>query len=124
MIEIRLGELKGILEGLQVLIEKEIPIKVSYRISKMVKKVVEEYNLFEESRQKLLEKHGEKDEKGQLISKEGMVVFKDAEEFHKEFHSLSNTDIELDIKSLKLDDLGNITLSPKTLLALDKVIKE
>lgn len=124
MLKIKLGELKGILEALQVLIEKEISIKVSYKISKMVRKVAEEYELFEQSRQKLLQKYGRKDEKGQLISENGIVILEKPEEFNEEFNSLYNTDIEFDIEPLKLESLGDITLSPKILLVLDKLITD
>lgn len=124
MLKIKLGEVKGIYEGLEELAKEKLPIKTSFKVSRAILKLQPDYLPFEESRVKIINKHAAKDEKGQLKVENGLIVFEHPAEFTKDYNELASTDIEIDIKPLKLDELGNITLAPKTLLALDKVIKE
>ncbi|HUS48597.1 MAG TPA: hypothetical protein VMZ91_00390, partial [Candidatus Paceibacterota bacterium] len=57
--KIKLLELKGIETGLQKLIDKELNIRVAYRIGKLLKVVTDETASLEDSRNKLIQKYGE-----------------------------------------------------------------
>ena len=45
---IKLGNLNNILEGMNIFLQKELPIKISYKLSRLNKILIEEYQQFEE----------------------------------------------------------------------------
>ncbi len=55
---------------LSKLTNMELPIKLSYAISKNITKIDRELVVYNKERQKLIEKYGEKDEESKLKTKE------------------------------------------------------
>jgi len=126
--KIKLGELNIVLESLNKLIDKEISIKTSYKISKLIKQLVNEYDIFEEKRMKLINKYAEKDEIGNVrVDKENNSVFildNNKEKFNKEINELVNIKVEIIVEKVRLDDLGDIMVSPRDLFNLDFLFEE
>lgn len=114
-----LAEIKSIEESLAKLFDKELNIKIAYKLSSLLKKLSGEVKLLEENRVKLVQKHGKKDEETQQVT----VAPESAEAFYKEFSELMQIEVELDFEPIPLDAFGDITLSASDILKLEgKVI--
>jgi len=114
------------LESLGSLLTKELPPKTAFKLKGSFKRVQEEIKKYEEVRQENLKKLGKKDDKGELITdKEGKVEFEPGayEEMVNKLKDLQ--DLEVEIPSVKLDELGSkIDISVKDLALLEGLIVE
>lgn len=122
MIKIQLGELKEMLQALDELAVAKLPVKTAYWVQKFGKKLVKEYSSFEEQRKKIIDEHGKRDEKGNLIIENGQYVMDDAEAFAKEYNELASITIELDFNPITIEQLGNTVVTPSALARLEKYI--
>lgn len=106
---------------LQKLITMELPVKVSYQLYKIGKKVEDEKSFFVQEEKKLIEKYnGEVDAAGKINFEDD----KNREFFIKEYQELNNLEIK-DLDSLpvkiNIEDL-NIKLSALEISVLDGFI--
>ena len=109
------------MDALKVLIDKDLPIEITYDLLTIVKKIDEKAAVFEEARMALVKKHG-KEKDGQLeVPKKNIQAFSD------DYTKLAAIEEEYDIEPLELDMAvlkeNNVVIKPKTLLLLDKIIK-
>jgi len=104
------------------IVNEPVEAKSAYWICKMREKLQKEYNLIEETRQKLIKKYAdepteEQKKVGQLVvSKEKQGVF------FKEFDEFLNTKVSLDIPKLKFDYIKDIKLSAAELSLLESFV--
>jgi uncharacterized HAD superfamily protein len=121
---IKLGNLNNILEGMNIFLQKELPIKISYKLSRLNKILIEEYQQFEESRKKLIDKYGSKDSDGNLITQDDLVQFNEENRvlFINEFSDLLDIDIHINFEPININELEDIKISPLDLLKLDSFI--
>ena len=129
MIKIKLHTLPQSIESLNKIIEKDIPIKLSYKLIKLYKKLTKEVEQYEESRMKLINKYGEKKEDGQLNVRENGIVTinpENMQKFQQELLELGDIDIEMEFNPIKLEELedAGVAMSPKHLMMLDEFIVE
>ena len=126
--KLKLGELSTIIGSLNKLIDKEISIKTSYKLSKLTRNLMNEYKLYEDNRVKLINKYAEKDEIGNVkINKEDntiIILDVNRDKFNNEFVELINIDIEIEFEKIRLDDLGDVMISPRDLLNLDFLFED
>jgi hypothetical protein len=114
-------KLAKIFESKEILIkviDMELPIKTAYKLSKIVKEVEKEFIVVDEMRNKLIKKLG--------IEKDGSIsVPKEKEqEFYIEFTSLLNDETELNIEQINIDELENLNLTTKQIIAIDYLLKD
>jgi hypothetical protein len=62
------------------------------------------------------------DDNGQPVIENREYVLTDKEAFEKEFAELANIEIVIDIDPIPLDALGNIQMSPYSLVNLEQII--
>ncbi|MFT9055096.1 MAG: hypothetical protein ABF449_00535 [Ethanoligenens sp.] len=108
---------------------KQLPVKVSYAISKNTGKFESLLKLYEKEREKLVDRYAEKDEKGnlKLASDRATIKFKDelSEAGWKEgIEALLDIENDVDIRTFKLDELSNVQFSAAELGAIDLMIEE
>jgi hypothetical protein len=121
-ITVKLGILKAIEEPLIKLVKLELPIKTSYKLSKILKKIGQELADLEEERVKLVKKYGDQDDEAQSIQVKDPEKY---EEFAKEFGELLQEEITLEIDPIPIDMLGDaVTFSPAELAALEMLFKD
>lgn len=122
----KLGELQGLVEGLNEISEQKLPVRVAYALNKAGKKIIHEHATFEESRMKLAMDHCSRDDKGQPIVKDSQFVFSDENRkvFQDKFAELCNIDIEIEAFPVSVDQLGDAKVSLSTLVKLQKFIRE
>ncbi len=133
--KLKLGELRGIIETLPVVLKKDLPGgKTSYWLARALVDLQKEFQVFEDTRKKLIEdKYGKrytKDKKkdGKVIEKKGeliMEVMKDVdgkevkdprgnpistyvmtneEQFRKDYAELSEQEVEIKYEPRPIDD--------------------
>ena len=127
------GDIFGAQEPLRKLIEQKFPVMVSYKLSKLVMKLNEQFKVIEEVRNGLIKKYGETDEKGQTsVKPEGENFPK----FVSEFNELMAQEVEIVVDKVKLPEKVAATcdachhnmdklyeVEAQTLIALDKFIE-
>lgn len=111
-----LSELRVISPSIARLTSKELPLKLSYRLSRFLRKVTDELSIVEQERIRLVEKMG--------VESEGKIIIpaEKSEEFKKVFGTLLAEEIDIDIAPVSLGELGDIQLSPQDLMNLEKII--
>jgi hypothetical protein len=113
----------GSLEKLRV---QKLPLKASYQIAGISKKVREEFGRFEEARKNALEQLAEKDEAGNPIVENGSFKL-DKEGLKELSRQLKEVvELEIDVQKIKLSDLGDLSkveLSAQDVEILEAIIE-
>jgi hypothetical protein len=117
-VSIRMSELREITGSLSKVLSQDLPIKQAYRMSKMAKAINSELKEFNEMREKLIRKYGERDEQGNISVKEK------ANEFNEEFQPLLEEEIELSLIPIDLNEIQNVKLSPIDIANLEPFLDE
>ena len=117
--------------------EKELPVKTAYWLARYLDKLNSESAPIEKTRMNLVRKHARKDKKGNPIfikekDKNGKDTDKDTnrydisdmDAFQNEFIELTNEEIEIDFRPIKLADLGDVKPTILILAKLGKIIEE
>ena len=123
----KLKEVFSLTRSLPILTDKELPIKVSYRLVKLLRQCSMEMESMEKARVKLVDKYAETPEEHEASPDKDKGI-KVAEEkmpdFQKEFGVLLDEEVEIDFEPILIDELGDISLSAKDLLPLQIILKE
>ncbi|MBS5305741.1 hypothetical protein [Clostridium sp.] len=106
---------------LSKLTNMELPIKLSYAISKNITKIDRELVVYNKERQKLIEKYGEKDEESKLKTKEdGTINILDIDSFNKDLKDILEIETEVDIHVIDLEKINiDINITPGEIMLVD-----
>jgi len=110
------GDIMAIRDDLHTLFTKEMPIQTSWKISKFISKLENEYNDFENARLKLLKKYVPEGEKKMPEDK--------MEPFKNELQKLLDIEIDIDINPISIDELGDVAISPIALSKMSFLFRE
>jgi hypothetical protein len=113
-----LGEIRGMKDPLTSLIDKEIPIKAAWKLNRLIKAFDKELGEIEEFRVNLVQKLGVEGEDGQVTVPDDKM-----EAFVTEFNELLNQDVEVEFDGIDVDVFGDISVSAKDMLVLEKIFK-
>lgn len=110
---------------LSKLTNMELPIKLSYAFSKNITNIDRELVAYNKERQKLIEKYGEKDNEGNLKTKEdGTINILNIDNFNKELKEILEIETEVDIHLIDLESTNvDINITPLELMLIDYMIK-
>lgn len=103
---------------------KAFPIKTAYNVSKIVKALKKEVMEASEVFMKLLDKYGEKDEKG-LPKMDGngpTIKPESKEEYEKEFKQFLEIEVEVNRNPIPIELLEPAELTPVEIAALEPMI--
>ncbi|CEN87291.1 DUF1617 family protein [Paraclostridium sordellii] len=106
---------------------KELPIKVSYALAKNISKIEKELEIYNNEREKLIEKYSVKDENDKtVIDENNQIKIQDIylEKWNKDIEELQNIEVEIDIHKFKLEELNGYNMTPAELMAIDYMIEE
>lgn len=106
---------------LSKLTNMELPIKLSYAFSKNITKIDRELVAYNKEREKLINKYGEKDEEGNLKTKEdGTINILDIDSFNKDLKEILDIETEVDIHLIDLEKVNvDINITPGELMLVD-----
>ena len=126
MIKVTVGEVINCVDVLRALSNKPIKIKVAYNIAKIIKAVEKENQLFEETRQKLLDKFCEK-ENGQLrVNEKGSAIIKSecVVDYNNEIKELLESKVEIAAEPIKIEDIEDLELTAAQVYTISSFIEE
>ncbi|MFW6026127.1 MAG: hypothetical protein ACOCRX_07275 [Candidatus Woesearchaeota archaeon] len=120
--KVKLANIKMMEQSLNKLVDKELDIRVSFKLSKILRKISEELEDLEKARQKLVKKYSDNKEKENLQQGEIRVSEENQQAFYEEYAKLMEEEIDLDIDPISIDDLQGVSLSPKDISFLTGII--
>lgn len=107
--------------------QKELPVKVSYAISKNISKLESVLKIYNKEREKLIEKYSQKDEKGKTIIDENNQIKlqeEKIEDWNKDIKELLDIENEIDIHKFSINVLEGYNMTPAELRVIDYMIEE
>ena len=111
-------ELINAVGGLRKLNEASLPIKVSYKVTKNIMTIEKELAVYNAEKQKLINKYGEKDSKGELIMDENnQVNIIDIVSWTNDINELENVENDISIEKIDLDSI-DIDITPSELATI------
>ncbi len=114
MIKVKLNEVVSSIEQIKALQELSFPVKISYKITRLVNKLNPELVTYNETRNKLINELGTKNEET------GNMEVKDPEkmkELTEKIQQLLEEEITLDwFEKINISDLGEMKIEPKNLV--------
>lgn len=116
--KIRLAEVKALEGSLSKIFDKDVNIKIAYRLSVLLKRLSEEMSLLEENRVKLVKKYGKEDEKTKSMT----VPPENSQAFFNSFNELMQLEVDINFEPVALKDLGDIELSAADMVKLSGTI--
>lgn len=123
--KIKLGELQGLIGGLNSIIEEKLPAKASYWLARNATKLTKELETFEQTRVKTVEKFCKRDKDGKpIIKKDKNYDMADMDGFNREMATILEEELEVELKEITLSELGDVKIKPLDLIKLEKIIKE
>ncbi len=119
--QFKLLEVLEMKESLSNIISQPLPIKVSFKMSKIIKAIDEELEIYNNKNNDLIRKYGEETEDGKI-----KVSDDNRESYFKEYKELLDVDIEIQLDPISVNDLGdNLAIKPIDLYKLSgKIIIE
>lgn len=112
-------------ETLVKLGKQALPAKTAFKLKGIVKRVKEELTSYEELRKEALERFGKKKEDGSLeVDEKNNVQFDRVGMESFVLHLQELTALEVDLLTVKIDELGSASLTAEELEALDGLIVE
>jgi hypothetical protein len=117
-----MAEVVELREGLRKLGELPLPIKVAYRIARILETVEGEGKRYDQLRGKLFQKHGQKSkDRPDLL----VVPLEAQEAFGAEMNELLMLDAEISVElCVSIEDLGDAKIAPADLARCRAIIRE
>lgn len=104
----------------------DLPLKLSYKLAKNIMSIDAELTIINAHKQKLIDKYGEKDTEGNLITDErGQIRILDIDGWTMEYSELENLEVDVSIKLISEEELlncNNINLTPSEIIAISYML--
>ena len=126
MIEVKMSEILSALPILEELSKKTFKGIIAFKIARVIKKLREESEIFNEVRRKAVENFAEKDENGNLIiSNDGIIKIQEDKinECNILILEILNEVVKLEIEKLPLELFEELEFSPEDILKIEFLIQ-
>lgn len=126
MIKTTINEILNVTPVLRELAVKPFKGAMTFKIARLIRELDKETTLFEESRTKLAEKYGVRNENGELdVSEEGTIKLQEdrINECNEELTNLLLTEVEINADVLPASAFDEIEISPVQAIALENFIE-
>ena len=127
MIKIKMKNLLDSTNILKELSTKELNGRAAYKLGKIIRKVDDEFALFNEAREKLIKQYAATDENGEYkLNSRNEYTFEgdNMQKFVKEINELTGMMVEIDASPIKLDDIAELRFTPAQMVQLEAFIEE
>lgn len=106
--------------ALQVLSQVALPVKTSFKVAKAAKSISSAIALVQSEREKLIEKHAQKDEAGvRKVNPDYTVPLVDPKAFQADEAELLAIEQAVEFEPATLDELGQVSIPPAVFMDLD-----
>lgn len=106
--------------------EQKLPIKLSYKIMKILSELEPELQFYQTKLQELIDSCAEKNTDGSIVYTDNnesiKLIPEKSQEFTTQYNELFNMEIEINDFNFTLDELENLELTPKELFVLNSYI--
>ena len=126
MIKTTINEILNVTPVLRELAVKPFKGAMTFKIARLIRELDKETALFEESRSKLADKYGVRNENGELdVSEEGTIKLQadKISECNEELTNLLLTEVEINADVLPANAFDDIEISPIQAIALEAFIE-
>lgn len=108
------------------LCQERVSPKLAYKFMKFLSKIETEEQFYNTKMREIIETYGERDDKGGFVFVgEGIKIVKDKiDECNKKIEDLSETEVDAPDIYFSIDELSEVKMSAKEILALSDFIKE
>ena len=123
MITISLEEIINAIPALRILMQSPIDGKNAFKVARAYREIEKELDLFEQERQKFIEKYSEKDENGNIKQDEkgNIQIQKEyIDIFNQEITIMLKNIVDINIEPIPAEVLANLSLTPEQALNLEK----
>jgi len=116
----RLGQIQEMKEPLARLTNEQLPLKLAFKLNKLVRNMDENLTVIEEERVKLVKKLGvENKETGSVEIPKDKIP-----QFQEEFVELMSEEVEIDFTPFSVDDFANAKVTTQDMLKLSLLFEE
>ena len=123
--KVTLRNIYGASNILGLLVEQQLPIRIAFRLTRLITRLNEEYSTLDQTRQKLIDEYGTKIKESDPDNPSFTFSEEDQQNFTKQFNELLDEEVEIEWEGISIDDLGSdITLSVKELNAIGFIFRE
>lgn len=122
----KISKLIAAKETMKPLCQERVSPKLAYKFMKFLSKIETEEQFYNTKMREIIETYGERDDKGGFVFVgEGIKIVKDKiDECNKKIADLSETEVDAPDIYFSIDELSEVKMSAKEILALSDFIKE
>ena len=124
--KITITDLEKLMESLMKIEDKEFGFSMTLKLVQIKREIQTIHETLKQEKMKVIEKYGNADDDGNLIfNDDGSVEFdeKYTEDLVNDLTEYYETEVELNIPKLNLDDFGNSEISPSVLDGLYPILE-
>lgn len=112
-------------KALEKLTKADVDLKTAVALARNFEAITTPAKLIDQRQQDLMKEYARKDDNGEVIQGEkGEVTIDSPAEYFAKLQDILETDLEIELKLIKLDKLADIKLSANDILALDPILEE
>ena len=122
MIKIKLNDVVNSTDTFTKIMQQSFKGSLAFKIARLARERDKEMQTFNSERQKIIEKYGEKDNDGKVITDDkGIVKFDNSkiQELNDEFNTLLDTEIEINADKLPMDNIDDFEITPQEMLNIE-----
>ena len=122
MIRISLNDILNATETFKVIMQQSVKGSLAFKIARLARELDKEMTTFNEERQKLFQKYGEKDENGELVIDENNIIKFPPENIdliNEELNSLLSTEVEVNADKLPVNEVDQFELTPQQMMNIE-----
>lgn len=122
MIRISLNDILNATETFKVIMQQSVKGSLAFKIARLARELDKEMTTFNEERQKLFQKYGEKDENGELVIDENNIIKFPSENIdliNEELNSLLSTEVEVNADKLPVGEVDQFELTPQQMMNIE-----
>jgi len=118
-IVLTLGELMGLIDPINVMLDRELPFSTSYKLMQIADQVDEHSKRYQKLNEEMIKKYGKKEEGRE----DYQIPEKDKKDFLDDRKKLLDSEIEVSIPALTQEEVEKMSIKPRHLMALKKLIE-
>lgn len=112
-------------KALEKLTKTDVDLKTAVALARNFEAISTPAKLIDQRQQDLMRQYARKDDNGEVIQGEkGEVTIDSPAEYFAKLQDILETDLEVELKLIKLDKLADVKLSASDILALDPILEE
>lgn len=126
MIKVNLNNIVNSASTFRELSEKQLPIRVAFRIARLIRELDKENATFESSRRAIIEKYAMRDEAGKIAqANNGNILLQQdkIEDCNNELNELLSTEVEINADKINIEDLDKIEMTPAQVYNIEAFIE-